>query len=143
MKKKPTTKKWIRIIASLILLSIVLAAISLFMPYLIKLYITSGDLTLPKILPGHHFGLPIVVVFVMLASVFSVTFSKRQISTLVLSIFILILTYLTRDMVHYQGFDHHYDSKTGGGFALLFIAAILHFCTSSIALFLSWKKQAE
>ena len=117
-------------------LTFVCGIISLFLPYLLKLNICCGDLSLPNMYEGYHYSLTYLILLLMLASLFSLVFAKRQIITVLFSVLMLPLTWLVRYSIHFQGFiDHDYDSKTGLGFLLLFIAVLTHFAISLTALF--------
>jgi hypothetical protein len=135
------SKKYRIIFVGLMILALIGSVASLFLPYLVKLDIHSGDLTLPEMYEGYHYSLMKLILFIMLASVFSVALLNRQIITVVLSVIILILTYLVRFSIHYQGMvDHDYDSQTGIGFKLLFIVVLIHFIISVIAFIIERKQ---
>jgi hypothetical protein len=105
---------------------------SLFLPYLDKINVISGDLSLPKHLEGYNYNIAIVTgVF---TAILTVRYVKNQIVTFVVSIAIVLLTYFLRYSIHYQGFDHDYDSKTGLGYLILLIGVLALFLTSFIAL---------
>jgi len=110
------------------ILTFIGGVISLFLPYLVKLNIHSGDLTLPEMYEGYHYRLTMLILFILLTTIFSIALSNRQIFNVILSAIILILTYLVRLSIHFQGMiDHDYDSKTGLGFKLLFSVVVFHF----------------
>lgn len=118
-------------------LTIIGAIVSLFLPYLLKLNICCGDLTLPKIYVGYDYLLTVITLLFMFASILSLKLSERQIITVIFSAITLILTWLVRFSIHFQGFiDHDYDSKTGSGFLLLFISVLCHFVISFSAFIL-------
>ena len=115
---------------------------SLFLPYLVKLNIRSGDLTLPKFYEGYHYGLTNLVLFIMTATIFSIALIHRQFVSIILSAIVLLLVWLVRKSIHFQGFiDHDFDSKTGAGFVLLFVTAIAHFLISLSAFILQIKNR--
>ena len=102
--------------------------ISLFLPYLIKLNVQSGDLSLPTILYGHQYPLAIVVALLMVHAIFCISFEKKIFIAMTLNVPILFLVYIIRYSIHFQGYiDHDYDSKTGSGFIVLFITAMVQF----------------
>ena len=121
-----------RVILSVLFgVTIICTIISLFLPYLIKLNIYCGDLTLPKMYEGYHYQLTTIILLFMFASVLSLLLIERQIITVIFSAVVLILTWLVRYSIHFQGFiDHNYDSKTGTGYLLLFISVLTHFVIS-------------
>ncbi len=130
-------KKQRIILTALSGLTITGAIVSLFFPYLLKSNICCGDLTLPKIYVGHDYLLTVIILLFMFASILSLKQSERQIITLIFSIIILILTWLVRFSIHFQGFiDHDYDSNTGSGYLLLFISVLCHSVISFIAFIL-------
>ena len=78
----------------------------------------------------------------MFASFLSLTLTERQIITVIFSTIILILTWLVRYSIHFQGFiDHDYDSKTGTGYLLLFISVLTHFVISFSAFILQMRNR--
>jgi len=82
---------------------------------------------------GYEYFIAIKIVFSVILS-----FQKKSHITLGLSFFILLLSYLLRHPIHYQGLiDHDHNSKTRIGFIMLFIITLIHFY---ICLFLSFMK---
>lgn len=135
------SRKYCIIFVGLMILVFIGNVVSLSLPYLVKSDIHSGDLTLPEKYEGYHYGLTKLILFIMLASVFSIALLNRKIVTIALSVIILILTYLVRHSIHYQGMiDHDYDSQTGIGFKLLFTVAMIHFVVSVSAFIIERKK---
>ena len=135
------SRKYHLIFVGLLILVLISSTVSLFLPYLIKSNINNGDLSLPKMYEGYHYGLTKLILFVMLISVFSIALPNRKIVTILLSVTIVILTYLVRYSIHYQGMiDHDYDSQTGIGFKLLFMVAISHLFISTSAFIIERKK---
>jgi hypothetical protein len=136
------SKKYRVVFAVLIAIVFVGSFVSLYYPYLVKSNINGGDLLLPKFFYGYHFGLTKLILFVMLASIYSVAFIRRQIITVILSLTILILVYLVRYSIHFQGFiDHNYDTKTGVGYLLLFSLAITHIAISVSAFIIQMRSR--
>ncbi len=127
-----------RVILSVLFgVTIICTIISLFLPYLMKLNICCGDLTLPKMYEGYHYQLTTIILLFIFASVLSLLLDERQITTVIFSAIVLILTWLVRYSIHFQGFiDHDYDSKTGIGYLLLFISVLTHFVVSFSAFIL-------
>lgn len=122
--------------------TIISTIVSLFLPYLLKLNICCGDLTLPKMYVGYHYQLTVIILLFMFASFLSLTLTERQIITVIFSTIILILTWLVRYSIHFQGFiDHDYDSKTGTGYLLLFISVLTHFVISFSAFILQMRNR--
>lgn len=122
------SKKYRIIFVVSVILTFIGAVISLFLPYLVKLNIHGGDLTLPEMYEGYHYPLSTLILFILLTTIFSIALSNRQIFNVILSVIVLILTYLIRLSIHFQGMiDHDYDSKTGLGFKVLFSVVIFHF----------------
>ena len=122
--------------------TIISTIVSLFLPYLLKLNICCGDLTLPKMYVGYHYQLTVIILLFMFASFLSLTLTERQIITVIFSTSILILTWLVRYSIHFQGFiDHDYDSKTGTGYLLLFISVLTHFVISFSAFILQMRNR--
>ena len=122
--------------------TIITTIVSLFLPYLLKLNICCGDLTLPKMYVGYHYQLTVIILLFMFASFLSLTLTERQIITVIFSTIILILTWLVRYSIHFQGFiDHDYDSKTGTGYLLLFISVLTHFVISFSAFILQMRNR--
>ena len=122
--------------------SIVIA--SLFLPYLVKLNIQGGDPLLPSYHLGYQYVLALVILLMMLYSIYCSTVEKKVFIALTLSLPILFLTYFIRYSIHFQGFiDHDYDSKTGLGYILLFIATMLHvgICGSAFILYIQNRKK--
>jgi len=121
-----------------ILLSLIVigSMYSMSLPYMFKTNIVAGDLSLPEFYDGTEYGLSKLLIFVMICSVLSLALKKKQIVTLIMSLIVLMLTFLIRYSIHFHLIDHDYDSNTGVGFLLLFTLAILHLLISSIALFL-------
>lgn len=121
--------------------SILLGTVSLFLPYLVKVNRMGGDLTLPQTQLGYQYGLSSLLLVIMTATLIFIASERKQIVSVILSSTVLILVWLVRYSIHFKGFiDHDYDSKTGTGFLLLFIAAIAHFIFSLSALFLQNRK---
>ena len=139
----PTISKKYRVILSVLMITTTAGGFaSLFLPYLVKLNVRSGDLSLPVLYEGSHYGLAKLIPFIMVLSIFSVALIQKQFITIMLSGIVLILTYLVRHSIHFQGFiDHDYDTKTGTGFLLLFIAVIAHFIISLCALILQMRNR--
>lgn len=132
-------KKQRVIFALLMTLPVIAVIASLFLPYLVKLNVQNEDLTTPNIHLGYQYVLALVILLMMLYSVYCITVEKKNFVALALSLPILFLTYLIRYSIHFQGFiDHDYDSKTGSGFLLLFVAVIIHFgiCVSAFILYI-------
>lgn len=132
-------KKQRKFFALLMIIPVVVVIASLFLPYLVKLNVQSGDLTLPNVLLGNQFVLALVILLMMLYSIYCITVEKKFFVALALSLPILFLTYFVRYSIHFQGFiDHDYDSKTGLGFHLLFLAVIIHLgiCSSAFILYI-------
>lgn len=132
-------KKQRNLFALLMTLPVFTVIASLFLPYLVKVNVQSGDLTLPNVLMGYQYVLALVILLMMLYSVYCITVEKKIFVALALSLPILFLTYFIRHSIHFQGFvDHDYDSKTGLGFLLLFLAVIVHFgiCGSAFILYI-------
>ena len=134
MSTKPLFEKY-RVKISLIIFVIALICFaSLFLPYLDKINVISGDLSLPKHLGGYNYNIAIVTVAGVFTAILTVRYVKNQIVTFVVSIAIVLFTYFLRYSIRYQGFDHDYDSKTGLGYLILLIGVFAHFLTSFIAL---------
>jgi hypothetical protein len=136
------SKKQRVILSVLFGVTIICTIVSLFLPYLMKLNICCGDLTLPKMYAGHHYQLTTIILLFMFASVLSLLLIERQILTVIFSTITLILTWLVRYSIHFQGFiDHDYDSKTGTGYLLLFISVLTHFVISFSAFILQMRNR--
>lgn len=135
LKVKPSmTKKQRVFFAILFCITLSTAVASLFLPYLVKLNYCCPDFGISATEIGYSYRLSGILILLILGSLFLILTVKNQIYTLVLSILILLITWLIRFSIHFQGFiDHNYDSKTGTGFLLLFISVLTHFVLSLIA----------
>lgn len=123
-------------------ISVLLGIVSLFLPYLIKSNIHGGDLSLPKFYDGFHYSLSSFIIALMIANVVIITRSIQKVFLFISLFFILLTTYLVRNSIHFQGMiDHDYDSRTGVGFKLLFLAVIIQLATSVMLLILTVRKK--
>jgi hypothetical protein len=109
------------------------AIVSLFLPYLEKLNIRSGDLNQATVKRGSEYFSAHLAVISIGVNLLVCLISNSKVFSLLLSIVTLILVYFTRNMIHFQDFiDHDYDSKTGQGYVLLFGFAVLAFLASFV-----------
>ena len=116
---------------------------SLWLPYLLKLNIIEGDYPSPTLYLGYDFEFMKLVLFIMSLTFLSIAFSSREIISVLLSSMVLTLVWLLRYIIHFQALDHGYDSKTGFGFMLLFIAAVMQFMISASAILHVRNQQAK
>lgn len=116
--------------------------ISLFLPYLERINVRSGDLDLPIFVSGSKYFIAYFVVVSIGINLLVILISDRRIFSFLLSLLTALLVSIIRKMIHFQGFiDHDYDSKTGSGFLLLFVSCSLLLLASSVALFYSFVKR--
>ena len=76
---------------------------------------------------GYEYQSVILSLISLLSSLIVLAVTDNVIALLIPSLFNLGIVAITRFYIHDQGFDHHYDSKTGSGFHLLFAFSMLHF----------------
>jgi hypothetical protein len=131
-----------RFLMSIQITMIVFAIVSLFLPYLIRLNIHSGNLNISKIEYGHKFSTALISISFMLITFYYKQEVRNNIITIFLSSLICLSVYLVRLMIHFQGFiDHDFDTKAGIGFVTLTICSILFCSFIFIELFYDHKKK--
>lgn len=127
-----------QIIFLLMAITVVCGGISLFFPFLVKLNVHSGDVTLPESYDGHQYRGSLVVLLLMIVNLFVI--GKSKWIPVVFSILTVAVVGIIRVSIHSQGgIDHDYDSKTGVGFLLIFLASCAHFILVLSAYLLQWK----
>lgn len=114
--------------------------VSLFFPYLEKLNVRGGDLDLPTILYGYSFQTTSFALLFNVILILILVTTKNTFLPFMFSFLSLGFVYITRILIHFQGFiDHDFDSKTGMGYHLLVIFSFAQF--SLVLIYLLIKKK--
>lgn len=134
-----------RITYSILLITAIAAVLmSLYYPYLLKVNLHAGDPNQPKIINGSEFDVPRLVLALMFVSLLSVLFLERQVLLIVTSLLVPGFTYLTRISIHSQwNIDREYDTKTGFGYLILVVAAIVYSIICWIILIHQWRARKQ
>jgi hypothetical protein len=110
------------------LLLLLITILSLFFPFIQRLNIHTSDPSISKLVLGKEMFTPFIslVLMCLIYLFFYIQKLHRIIIWIVLVIYGLSVV-LVRKSIHFQGFiDHDYDTKTGIGFYVMFVSAVIY-----------------
>jgi hypothetical protein len=111
--------------------------ISLFFPFLEKVNFRSESIESKAIIIGFEYQITVFVLLFSFITFLFIAFTKSFLWPFFSSILTFFFVYLTRFFIHYQGFDHVYDSKVGIGYKLLLFFTLAQFLIILVEIFIS------
>jgi hypothetical protein len=111
--------------------------ISLFFQFLEKVNFSGGNIENKTITIGDKYQITVFVLLFSFITILFIAFTKSFLWPFFTSILTLFFVYITRLFIHYQGFDHVYDSEVGVGYKLLLFFTLAQFLIILVEIFLS------